>query len=137
MEPPVSKIPTSLIFLLIIIAVVNALAEAHHWYWKMRWFDMPMHFASGMWLAGIALWWYYFRRGMTPRRLLPILGVGLFLAIGVGFSWEVYQSTIDIIKVGHIHSMKDTLSDLLFDILGGTTLAVSVYLKAKYKNKLL
>jgi len=41
------QFPITLVIFLVAIALVNAFADVYHWYWTMRWFDMPMHFAGG------------------------------------------------------------------------------------------
>ncbi len=43
---PTRPFPYTLLVLILLIAVVNAFAQYHSWYWTMRWFDMPMHFAD-------------------------------------------------------------------------------------------
>jgi hypothetical protein len=126
MKPQASQIPTSLVFLVVMIGVVNGLAEAHHWYWVYRWFDMPMHFAGGVWLAGMALWWHFYRNNIATQSFVAALIPSLIAALGVGLAWEVYEASISLVTVGHINDMRDTLSDLLFDILGGTAVAVGV-----------
>lgn len=133
MKSSTSQIPTSLTFLLIIIALVNGLAEAYHWYWTMRWFDMPMHFAGGSWLAGMVAWWVYFRKGISPQRFSLLLGVCLLGAFSIGVVWEVYEAAVSFLTVGHMNNIPDTLGDILFDILGGTTVAVLIWLRVKLK----
>lgn len=131
---PTPQIPISLTFLLIMIAIVNGLAETYHWYWVYRWFDMPMHFAGGMWLGGMAIWYFYFRKEVVPRSFLALFATSILIAFGVGFLWEVFEAVVSISTVGHMNDILDTLGDLLFDILGGTTVAGLVYWKTKLKN---
>lgn len=132
---PSPQIPISLTFLLIIIAMVNGVAEANHWYWIYRWFDMPMHFAGGAWLGGMAIWYFFFRKGLKPQAFLPILIASIFAALGVGFLWEAFEAIVSYLAVGHMNNILDTLGDLLFDILGGTTVAGMVWWKTKLINK--
>lgn len=127
------QIPAILVVFLVMIAVVNGFAGVYHWYWTMRWFDMPMHFAGGMWLAGFGAWWQYRRHGIIPRRFLPILGMCLVYALSIGLLWEVYEAIVSFLTVGHMNAISDTLSDLFFDILGGTTVAILVFVRAKLK----
>lgn len=129
-----SSIPIVLVVFLVAIAVVNGFADAYHWYWTMRWFDAPMHFAGGMWLAGTAIWWHHSRRGIPPQGFAHTLSVCLISAFGVGLLWEVYEAVVSIITVGHMNALPDTLGDLLFDILGGTTVAILIWARAKLKN---
>ncbi|MFA5996973.1 MAG: hypothetical protein WC791_00630 [Candidatus Paceibacterota bacterium] len=134
MKPKAPQIPISLTFLLIVIAIANALAETHSWYWIYRWFDMPMHFAGGVWLGGMAIWYFYFRKGLEPHTLLPILTVSIFVAFGIGLLWEVFEAVVSLFTVGYMNDILDTLGDLLFDILGGTTMAVLVWWWMKLKK---
>lgn len=116
--------PLSLFTLIVSIAVVNFLAEIYSWYWRMRWFDMPMHFAGGVWLATTGLWLYYERKGKKLPRFSKILAISLAAAVGVGLLWEVFEALLSLKLLGHINAMPDTLSDLLFDTLGGLTAAI-------------
>lgn len=127
-----SPIPLILVVFLIAIAVVNGFADVNHWYWTMRWFDAPMHFAGGMWLAGFGVWWRYSRRGVSTPSFLMLLGVCLLFALGVGLLWEIYEAVVSSLTVGHINAMSDTLGDLLFDTIGGTTVAILVFTRAKF-----
>ncbi|OHA79342.1 MAG: hypothetical protein A2747_02785 [Candidatus Yonathbacteria bacterium RIFCSPHIGHO2_01_FULL_44_41] len=127
------QIPIILVIFLVAIAVVNGLAGLYHWYWTMRWFDMPMHFAGGMWLAGFGVWWQYSRRGVTPQGFFSLLGVCLVYALSIGLLWEAYEAVVSFLTVGHMNAVPDTLGDLLFDILGGTTVAILVFVRSKLK----
>lgn len=121
--------PPSLAVLLVVIALVNALAGEYFWYWQMRWFDMPMHFAGGAWIAGVAIWWKFFSKGVAPVPVsfarLALWGIGGALVVGLG--WEVYESTVSFFIEGHINDILDTASDLVFDVLGGLAVAGTVF----------
>jgi len=123
--------PPVLVFLIIAIAVVNGFAESYYWYWRMRWFDMPMHFAGGVWLAGTALWLWYRAENEVTIRFLKIFAICLGAAFGIGLAWELFEAGLGLMTVGHINDMADTLGDLLFDILGGTTVAIWFWQRAK------
>ena len=125
--------PVILLVFLVAIAVVNWLAGVYHWYWTMRWFDMPMHFSGGAWLAGFAVWWQYSRRGLVAQRFSRLLGVCLVYALSIGLVWEAYEAVVSYLTGGEMNEILDTLSDLLFDILGGTTVAVLAWVKVKLK----
>lgn len=126
--------PILLLVFLIAIAVVNGLADVNHWFWIYRWFDMPMHFAGGAWLAGFGVWWQYSRRGVIESRFLQLFGVCLIYALSIGLLWEAYEAVVSFLTVGHMNSISDTLGDLLFDILGGTTVAILIFIRAKLKT---
>ncbi len=129
-------IPRLLVVLILAIAIVNALALQYSWYWLMRWFDMPMHFAGGVWLAGVALWWRFFSgkfpedgpRG-TVISFAPLLLWGVGTALGIGLAWEGYEALISVISGEDINAMMDTLSDLCFDMFGGLVVASVVWIR--------
>lgn len=129
-----AQFPIILVLFLIAIAVVNALADINHWYWTMKWFDTPMHLAGGAWLAGFGVWWQYYRRGVVLPGFSQILGVCLVFALSIGLLWEAYEAVVSFITVGHMNAIPDTLADLLFDIIGGTTVAILVWNRAKLKT---
>ncbi len=131
MYMPTRPFPHTLVVLILVIAIVNAFAHYHFWYWTMRWFDMPMHFAGGMWLAGAAIWWRFFSgkfpdaRGGLPHFLM--WGVGA--AFVVGLAWEAYEAVVALATKGYMNAMPDTLSDLSLDILGGLVVVMIVWLR--------
>lgn len=125
--------PIILLIFLVAIAVVNALAGINDWFWIYRWLDMPMHFAGGAWLALFGVWWQYSRRGVSESRFLHILGVCLIFALSIGLLWEAYEAVVSFLTVGHMNEIKDTLIDLLFDTMGGVTVAVLVWNRSKLK----
>ena len=130
--------PRSLVVLLLAIAIVNAFANHYYWYWTMRWFDAPMHFSAGVWLAGTAIWFRFFsgRFEGVSKSLGVFMKWGIGLAFGVGFAWEVYEAIVGLIIKGHINAMSDTFSDLSFDILGAVFLAIVIWMKEKNNLKI-
>ncbi|MBI5077875.1 MAG: hypothetical protein HZB11_00710 [Candidatus Yonathbacteria bacterium] len=128
------QIPMFLVLLVVAIAVINGFADTYYWYWTMRWFDMPMHFAGGVWLASFGVWWQYSRRDVVARDFTSLLVICFVFAFGVGLLWELYEAGVSFLTVGHINAMPDTLSDLLFDTIGGTMVAVLVWTRAKLRT---
>lgn len=126
-----SQIPAFLVAFLVAIALVNGVATEGHWYYTMRWLDMPMHFAGGVWLAWFGIWWQYTRRGVVPASFSSVLGVCLAFAVSVGILWEAYEAIVSLLTVGHMNAMLDTLGDLFFDTLGGTIVAIAMWVKIK------
>jgi len=127
--------PSSLLVLVVAIAVVNAFAEYYHWYWLMRWFDMPMHFAGGVWVAGVVLWWRFFSGKFTS---LPsakaIFAWAIGGAIGIGLVWEVYEATVSYFTVGHMNDILDTIGDLVLDTIGGIVAAGILWVHTNNKQ---
>jgi len=128
------QLPVVLAAFLVVIAVVNAFADVYYWYWTIRWFDKPMHFAGGAWLASLGVWWYYSRKEIIPQKFLSVLGVCLAFSFGIGFIWEIYEAAVSFITAGHLSELWDTLGDLLFDILGSITVAILYWLRLKQKS---
>lgn len=125
--------PITLVVLIIAIAAVNGLAQVYSWYWTVRWLDMPMHFAGGVWLAGVAVWWRYYKAATEAVSFMQILVTALVTALGIGLLWEVFEAYLSFSATGHINAMPDTLKDLLFDTIGGTTVAVLIWWRNKQK----
>ena len=128
--------PRILAVLILAIAVVNCFANAYYWYWQIRWFDMPMHFLGGVWLAGVAIWWRFTSGRCTNevKSFWRVILWGVGAAFLVGFAWEVYESTISVLTIGHINAIPDTFSDLFFDTLGGFVTACLINVKGNYQS---
>lgn len=133
MHPQLRSIPIFLVVLVVAIALMNGVADKYYWYWQMRWFDMPMHFSGGVWLAGAAYWWFLSKKTESVP-FLRVLTICLAASFGVGFLWEIYEAVVSLITVGHINAMSDTLKDLSFDVIGGTTVTLWAWLKMKRAN---
>lgn len=125
--------PLILVFLVVAIAIVNALAEQYSWYWTMRWFDMPMHFAGGVWLAGVGIWLRFFSGKFSEitKSFSSLVTWGVGTAFSVGFVWEVYEGFVALATKGHLNAMSDTFGDLSFDILGGFVISTVVWLRIR------
>lgn len=125
--------PVTLALVLFLIAIVNGLAQYHHWYWTMRWFDMPMHFTGGAWLAGVALWARFFSGKFMGemRSFKHVLLWGLGVALCVGVVWELYEMVVSYLTGKHINDMVDTASDVLMDGLGALLVSVGVWIRSR------
>lgn len=87
------------------------------------WIDMPMHLAGGMFVAFWAL--LAFKKDLAAwslsKGILTILGITALVSIG----WEFFEWGFDHTIGFQYHlllaqvSLKDTMGDLLFDLLGG------------------
>jgi hypothetical protein len=125
--------PPALIVLIVVIALINMLATSFYWYWRIRWFDMPMHFLGGLWIAGSVLWFRFFSHELlsTPRSFIPVVFIGVFSAFLVGLGWEMYEASVSFSTLGYVNEIPDTISDLCFDILGGLVASVVVWVSLK------
>lgn len=128
------KFPHSLVVFLLVIAVLNWLAEYYSWYWRISWFDMLMHFAGGAWLAGVAIWWRFFSgkfSGEIPQNFARAALFGIGAAFVIGLGWEIYESFVSFLVEGHINDILDTISDLVFDMLGGVLMTILMQTRVK------
>jgi len=124
--------PLFLLFLIFLIAILHFLATSFYWYWSIWWFDIPMHFLGGAWVAGVSLWLYflsdYFKKNPVNKKkifLIAILTAGL-----IGFLWEVFEFSLSqLVVFNSLNSWMDTFSDFIMDILGavGAALYFIVY----------
>jgi len=48
--------------------------------------------------------------------------------------WEAYEAVVSFFTVGHMNAIKDTIGDLLFDIIGGTAVAILVWAQTNKNN---
>lgn len=128
--------PRVLGFLVLAIAIVNVFAHQYYWYWLMRWFDMPMHFFGGIWIAGAVLWWRFFSGKFTSVELTTkaIFTWAIIGAVGIGLAWEVFEAVVSYLTVGRMNDMGDTISDLVIDTLGGLLSAVILWVHT-YKKQ--
>lgn len=114
--------PKYLLVLIIFIGVVNELANIFSLYWRIPWFDMPMHFLGGLWIGLTSLW---LCSSCDSAKSLKIFTVSFLAVIIVGVLWEVFEFSIDtFLVVSSQNNTLDTISDMMFDILGGVMAAV-------------
>ncbi|MBI2514787.1 hypothetical protein HYV91_01175 [Candidatus Wolfebacteria bacterium] len=118
--------------LLLLIFFVHLFATINFWYWTFRWFDIPMHFLGGFWVAMVFFWLIYPRFQITNYQLpITIILLLAFVAL-VGVLWEFFEFIFDLLfsRAGYTgisrilgYGVKDlyidTLKDLFMDLLGG------------------
>jgi len=141
--------PKLILGLLIFILFVHILATINYWYWTYTWFDMPMHFLGGFWVATIFMWLNPKFNIIEIRPLnidrnfwrsdLPKLILVLGFVILIGVLWEFFEFGYDVLisSKGYFiaaqQGVGDTMSDLFFDLLGGIAFLVigKLYLNKK------
>ncbi len=118
------------LFLLAVIAGFNYLAFQYFWYWRIWWFDLVMHFLGGI-LVGLFCLWYFFtfiRPQEVDFSFKLALKVAIIGALTIGLAWELFEFGIDQYWAAEIgvkslgvlqQGWRDTLSDLLVDLIGG------------------
>ncbi len=103
-----------------VIFFFNFVAGKFFLYSLIWWFDMPMHFLGGVFLAllGVLLFLRFdlVSRFKTGGRFLLLIGV---FVLCVGIVWELFEIGMNIfITFDHLNVF-DTVSDLFFDLCGG------------------
>jgi len=124
--------PYFLITLIWLIAVLNFCGLYLGWYWSVRNFDSFHHFLGGVWIAGLSF--YFFRKKPqffdTGRSRTATLVFILGLAALAGIFWEFFEFGVDQILINRElapvaqATLRDTLADLFFDLLGGLVFVI-------------
>lgn len=105
----------------LILAILTWVAVSFYLYWRLWWFDIPMHAIGGLW-AGLCAAWFLARRE-KPFSLAWCLG----FAFVVGIAWEVFEYSEGIAAPYFLDYPLDTLKDLTADLVG----AAAGYLLAR------
>lgn len=101
-----------------IIFVLHKAATFFYWYSSIDQFDMLMHTLGGVFIAvwGSALL-YPLLKDQKPILWLIILTA---LTIVIGFLWEVFEFSVQgLMQVETLANIPDSLSDMVFDMMGG------------------
>ena len=113
----------------VLVALLHFSATILSLYWRLWWFDMPVHFLGGAFIALSIVWLHSFS-GYIPghiTRILPLtFAVVILGTIAVGIGWEIFERLL-----GHTWSIEgywiDTLTDILMDFLGGIVAYLRTY----------
>jgi hypothetical protein len=119
----------TLIFGLIVILGLNFLALFYGWYPEVPWLDLLLHFMGGVWVAAFSAW--FFKEEKRPVFILS------FVAL-IGVLWELAEFSFLNDLVAYLFkaaqaaaTLEDTLSDLLFDLLGGLAFIACLFYRSK------
>ncbi|MST04440.1 MAG: hypothetical protein EXS49_02665 [Candidatus Pacebacteria bacterium] len=126
------------------IFLLHILASIFGWYDSIKYFDSFHHFLGGAWVFLVGAY-YWFKFGMeinnklNKKIIFLIFGVSLTCLFGI--FWEFFEFGLDqysLIKYGVLGGnqagLQDTMSDLLFDILGAI-MAGFAYLPLLKQNR--
>lgn len=103
------------------ILFLNTIASFFYWYSTIWWFDIPMHFLGGFFIALFSFWLFstylieFFNQKSITNIVLSVLGI-VFI---VGLGWEVYEIMIDYMTGALGYVYLDGISDLFNDMAGG------------------
>ena len=117
-----------LIFLIFFIFLLNYLAMKFYWYSSIWYFDMPMHFLGGLFL-GLSIIWILSYKNLSLELSLKLIFKILLGVLVIGVSWEIFEILFNNIIAQMPFNTLDTISDIFFDLAGGTFAIFFFYLK--------
>ena len=106
-------------------------------YNRFDWFDLAVHFCSGMLLT---VWGFFLYRLVVGRRRgLPVLLPALFstlFSVACAAIWEIYEFTIDSLfgYDAQILGNADTMTDIIAGTLGGLLVGICLLLLLKSRH---
>lgn len=113
---------------LVIIGATHILGVVYFWYWKFLWLDAPMHFLGGLWvgLMTLLISSLFIKRPETVKHFnIILLAVGSAIMIGV--LWEIFEYVFGISIASHSVFIRDTVTDLILDSIGGLVAGIYGY----------
>lgn len=119
------KLFKNLFYLIIVIFVLNALADKLYWYYTIWYFDMVTHFLGGFWI-GLAFFYIFLKKNYI--NYLDILKI-IFFVLFIGIFWEIFEFIVNNYLAQNPFNILDTLSDIFFDLSGGI-LSILYFLKS-------
>jgi len=96
-----------------LLATLTSLAVTHFLYWRIWWFDMPMHALGGLCAALLAAWLVAYRGSKIS---LPLC---LLFALLTGIAWELFEYSEGITNAYHFSYPTDTFKDVSLGLIGG------------------
>ena len=108
------KLLIPIVSLIVLIFVMNFLADKFYWYFSIWYFDIIMHFLGGFWLGLVAVY-FFSPRNISNSSVFKILAFVLL----VGLGWEVFEIWINNFVGPMSFNIVDTLLDIVLDIFGG------------------
>ena len=132
----------NLAFFLLSFFTLHSAVSVGGFYKSMGWVDIPVHFLAGV-LSAAVFYWFFQRFPShfdTSRHFWVTLLMVLGWAALVGVLWEFTEFLYDFLIAKYSLSLntlqfglRDTLGDLLSDLLGALTLAI--FVKLRYHNR--
>ena len=113
------------LFLALIVASLHLGALEYYWYWTYWWFDILLHFLSGV-LIGflfLSLFESHIHKEIFEKHMFLLIILFVFM---VGFGWEVFEVIIQPDIVVESDYVLDTFSDILVDFSGGLFAYISL-----------
>ena len=125
METNRKKVLVKLMFFAIFVAVCNFVAQKFYLYWIYSWVDIPMHIMGGALVSSIGLSVIFFSplKKYFLNHPKTILFTSVFIAIFVGFMWEIFELKFGLISsdfIDRIDSIKDMFNDIIGALIVGS-----------------
>ncbi len=113
--------------LMVFIAVLHWIGALSDYYSTTEWYDIPMHFMGGAWVALFGLWVTGTSYGAFLGPFVNIRNLFLY-TLAVGVAWEFLELALEFNSLGDVGYWPDTMLDLVMDLLG-TSVVVGIYKK--------
>ena len=123
-------IPSFLVMLL--VTGLHWIGTLNDFYFSTEWYDFPMHFLGGVWVALFSLWAVSTQYGTFFKKFLSIKSLILWTLV-VGVTWEFLELGLHFNNIHDIGYALDTTYDLIMDVLGAGVVAF-VYKKSIRNN---
>ena len=113
-------LPVLIISLGIIIAILHSYALAHHLYFSIWWFDLLVHFLSGMLIVlfSISILLQFYDPSLLGSPSYPLLLQAVLAAIIIGTVWETFELIFRLVLTDLLTYISDTASDMMMNIIG-------------------
>jgi hypothetical protein len=108
MKPIIS----SVLYLIILLALSEFVFDPTHLYYELPWLDIPMHVMGGFGVTSLIMSVALY----TKKNLHLYQIILLFLCVAIG--WELYEYAHDLMLVREWNGWSDTVSDIINGILG-------------------
>lgn len=119
----------------LILAIANAVAIRFHLFFFVSWLDIPMHVIGGLWVGLLTLAYYYSPRIKEPKNHSDTraLRLAVLATLIVGVTWELFEFSLDKFIVFGPHDLKDSMDDLLNDLIGAV-FAAEIFVTERYNR---
>lgn len=123
--------------LFVVLIVADFLSMYYHLFQRFFWLDMALHFLGGIWVAILFASVFNENNLKTANFFLWAVLMISFVAL-VGLLWELSEFTFLNDLMARIFGsqegvmlLDDTLSDLIFDLLGAAAAALAYWISKK------
>lgn len=91
-----------------------------HLYDLIWYFDMPMHFAGGLFIGLLGFYLYLKNKDGKVENLTRMIYFVIIFALVIAFGWEVFEYVVAVTTRGSMLHLLDSFSDICFDLAGSS-----------------